>query len=479
MENPKVFISYSWSSSNHEAWVETLASDLVENGVDVVFDKWDLKEGHDAHAFMERMVTDDDIKKVILICDQVYSEKADGRSGGVGTETQILSPEIYAKQDQNKFVAVVTENDENNTPYVPAYYKSRIYIDFSDVSVHAEGFEKLLRWIYDKPLHKRPELGRKPSFLSDGEGALLLATSSKYRRAIDAIRNERGHAQAAVHEYLSGFSIEMEKLRIGETEGPFDDEVIRSIEAFVPYRNQMVDLFLTLALYQDSEEARVNLHRFFESIMPYMDAPEEASQWRELDYDNFKFIVHELFLYALASFIRHERFETAAYLLENLYYLPYRARYGSDVMASYQEIRQFIESLMIRNDRLGMMRLSLRADLLNQRSAGTGIRFQDLMQADLVLFLRNSLEIGKGERSRWFPETLIYSARERGFEIFARSRSIAYFDKMKVLLGISTKAALEVLLREFAEGERELPRWQFQSIDLEKLMLFDELATKP
>lgn len=51
-----------------------------------VLDKWDLREGHDAYAFMERMVNDSQIRKVVLVCDEVYARKADGRSGGVGTE---------------------------------------------------------------------------------------------------------------------------------------------------------------------------------------------------------------------------------------------------------------------------------------------------------------------------------------------------------------------------------------------------------
>lgn len=41
---PKVFISYSWSS---DAMVLELAQRLVAHGVDVVLDKWDLKEGQD------------------------------------------------------------------------------------------------------------------------------------------------------------------------------------------------------------------------------------------------------------------------------------------------------------------------------------------------------------------------------------------------------------------------------------------------
>ncbi len=63
-----------------------LATQLVENGVDVILDKWNLREGHDAVQFMELMVTDPNVTKVIVISDKAYAEKADARKGGVGTE---------------------------------------------------------------------------------------------------------------------------------------------------------------------------------------------------------------------------------------------------------------------------------------------------------------------------------------------------------------------------------------------------------
>ena len=163
MAGPKLFVSYSWTSPDHEAWVLQLATELRESGVDVVLDKWDLLEGHDANAFMEKMVTDPEIKKVILICDKAYVDKTDGRTGGVGTEAQIISGEIYKKQDQSKFVAIVRERDENGNAYIPAYYRSRIYIDLSDTSTYSENFERLLRWAYDQPLFKKPEVGGKTS----------------------------------------------------------------------------------------------------------------------------------------------------------------------------------------------------------------------------------------------------------------------------------------------------------------------------
>lgn len=199
--NPKVFISYSWTSPEHEAWVLNLGTELREFGVDVVLDKWDLKEGHDAIAFMEQMLTNPDIKKVILVCDQKYAAKTDGRSGGVGTEAQIISPAIYAQSDQNKFVAVVTEIALDGKPYLPTYYQSRIYIDLSGNEVYAQNFEKLVRWIYDKPVHVKPSLGKMPSFLVEVEGPAL-ANAALQRRAVDAVKNAKPFAGGAVSEYF-------------------------------------------------------------------------------------------------------------------------------------------------------------------------------------------------------------------------------------------------------------------------------------
>ena len=69
MENPKLFISYSWSNPTHEQWVIDLANELTQSGVYVILDKWDLKEGNDSVVFMEQMVTNPQITKVAIICD--------------------------------------------------------------------------------------------------------------------------------------------------------------------------------------------------------------------------------------------------------------------------------------------------------------------------------------------------------------------------------------------------------------------------
>jgi hypothetical protein len=79
---PRAFLSYSCSSPQHEGWLIDLATRLVEDGGDVKRDKWDLKPGYDGYHFVESIVTHPSATNVLMICDKVYTEKANTRSGG-------------------------------------------------------------------------------------------------------------------------------------------------------------------------------------------------------------------------------------------------------------------------------------------------------------------------------------------------------------------------------------------------------------
>jgi hypothetical protein len=73
----KVFVSYSWTPESNKRWVEQLVHRLEMDGVQVVIDFKDLKLGHDKYAYKERTVDDDTIKKVLIICNKTYKEKAE------------------------------------------------------------------------------------------------------------------------------------------------------------------------------------------------------------------------------------------------------------------------------------------------------------------------------------------------------------------------------------------------------------------
>jgi hypothetical protein len=474
----KLFISYSWSCPDHETWVLRLATELRDAGIDAILDKWDLREGHDAYAFMERMVSDSDVKKVIMVCDQAYATKADRRLGGVGAEAQIITPEIYSSQDQSKFVAVLAERDSDGNPCVPSYYKSRIYIDLSDPSSYAQNFETLLRWAFDQPLYRKPELGRKPTFLAETENSTRLSTTASSRRCLDALRNSRDYAVPAMSEYLAIFSEELEKFRISNRADPIDEAVVRSFDEFTPYRDEFLSIVSAAARYRDNEETRIAVHRFFESIAHYMERPADVRSWGNWDFDNFKLIIYELFLLTVACFVKAELFEAAENLMQSEYYVGGHPDQLRRPMSPFSTFNREPECLGARNARLGLRRLSLRADLIKERCKGIGIDFQDVMVADFVLFLRSRKDFG--EVDVWWPDTLVYASRNSShFGIFARSRSSAYFEKVKALLGVHSKGELGDFLTALEADPHGIPRWQFDSLNPRLLLGFEMICTRP
>lgn len=312
MNEQKLFISYSWTTPKHQEWVLRLAEELVSNGVDVTLDKWDLNKGHDAIVFMERMVLDLNVTKVIMVVDRHYANKANSREGGVGTEAQIISEEVYRQKQQDKFVALPVEKDEHGNPCLPQFHKSRIYIDFCEPEKYHEKFEELLRWIYDKPLHIKPPLGKPPAFLSD-DSRIVIPTTHFFNLAVDSIKTGKTNALGCIREYLEALHAGIEKFRIQGYEGDFDDAVVKSINDFLPYRNEFIQLIQTIGKYSEMSHYHEALHKFFETLVSYFYPPAGLNHYRTTDRDNLKFIIHEIFLYTIAILLKTEKFDAVNY----------------------------------------------------------------------------------------------------------------------------------------------------------------------
>jgi TIR domain len=477
MTSPKLFISYSWTNTDHESWVLRRAEELRNNGIDVILDKWDLSEGHDAYAFMESMVSDESVTKVIMICDRAYTEKSNKKVGGAGVEAQIITPELYTKQKQDKFVAVVVERNENGEPYLPIYYKTRIYIDLSDQSNFATEFDRLLRWIWNKPLYIKPNIGKPPSFVTDENSTIRMSTSVSHRKAIDCVKNNRSNLISATKDYLNTVISELEKFKISFENNVLDDIFIKNIEDFLPYSNELIELFQAIASHQPSSETVETLHRFFENLIPFSDKCEQMNSWNECDFDNFRFIIHELFISCLGAFIKHEQFTYVAYFLENEYY--YLNDRIQETMHSFTIFNPNIRILEIRNQRLNLRKISLQADLLEQRSKLNNLDFKYVMAADFILYFRSQND-DSSRCNKWNPRTLIYMEnRYNGsFEMFSRAKSTRYFEKIAPLLVVKNKLELQEKLELIIE-KGTVPNWGFRSLNLKTLLAFDLMMTNP
>lgn len=479
MTAPKVFISYSWSSPEHEQFVLDFATQMRESGIDAILDKWDLREGEDADKFMERMIADPEVTKVLIICDQKYAYKADKREGGVGTEAQIVSRKVYEQQNEHKFVVASVELDEiTGKPVVPVYYGSRKYLDFTDSNRFAERFEELVRWVYDKPLYVKPKLGHAPDYLLSTESQTL-GTSAAYYRVVHLLKEGRSNARGALKEYLEVFSNNLEEFRIviKASGKPYYILFLDNIDSLLPYRNEWQSALDYTCSYLQNAEWITLYYSFFESIHAYTKTPIGSSSYYAREEENMKFFESELFLLFLATLLKHDRLEEAADVLAHQFFDQTSSiEYGASVNYTvfYHSINSFYDKSQAEHNNLISYQSRTMIDRVKTLSTLNEV---DVMQADMIAFFRYALH-DWDPLHQWTPHTLLYASNRRSpFPIFARAVSKSYFGRIAKLFDISSK---EELLERYNEirANNHLPGWSMNYPAYHILMNLDFLDTK-
>lgn len=455
-DQTKAFISYAWSSPEHKAWVRRLAERITEDGTYTILDEWDLRPGADPLYFMEQSITDPQVKKVLIICDRTYKEKADSRSGGVGTETQILTPEIYRKADQSKYAALVTEVDDEGKAYVPTFYGGRIFIDFSDPDREEEAYEELTRWINDAPLHQRPKLGKKPAYLGSEE-AKPLATESRFKRAKEALDRDAAGAPGLVRDFGSGVMEQLIALRPdGSSQRAndlaFNDAIVSAADTMRPYVQQFHAI--TRSVARSGATAFDDLLSLLEQVLATTERDRGTTSWTPSAYEANKMMAYEAFLGFVASLLVERRIDLISRALEYAYYFddPNTGRGRST--KDYTEFNQYVETLRFRNQLKGDNRADWQADFINKHYSSGWLNMSRMMEADLLLYSRAYL-LKDEAVGMWFPHTLIYSGRwGSALELFARMESQKYFEQVSEALfrGITVATLKERLAP--AQSER-------------------------
>ncbi|MBK1890776.1 toll/interleukin-1 receptor domain-containing protein [Undibacterium sp. 14-3-2] len=157
MSIPKAFISYSHDSQEHKKWVLDLATRLRNNGVDAILDQWDLKPGGDLPHFMELGLTTAD--RILMICTDKYVEKANLGAGGVGYEKMIITADLLKTIDSQKVIPLIRQNGSHD---VPAFLRSKLFLDFSRPDQFEFSFDELIRTLHDAPLYEKPAIANNP-----------------------------------------------------------------------------------------------------------------------------------------------------------------------------------------------------------------------------------------------------------------------------------------------------------------------------
>lgn len=446
---PKIFISYSWTNPGHEDWVINLAERLVSDGVDVIIDKWALKEGQDKFNFMETMVKSEDIDRVLIILDKKYSEKAEKRTGGVGTETQIISPKIYSDVSQEKFIPIVTEKDENGESFVPTYLNGRIYIDLSEQEHFEENYESLLRNIYKRPAYRRPKIGKAPTYLFE-DSPMSHKTSNIVRSFDNQLSKNPIRLNSIIRDFLDeyyndlkGFSITFSSTDVFT----FGKEICENINSYTPLRNDYISFFDKLTKTDSDFDIEIII-RFFERLPLLLRPQDNRGSWSDSEFDNFRFFIHETFLYTVAVGLKNENYKFVEELLYSSYFFQEKHAYKSEP----QRFEKLYNNLRLidqyYNQTYSQNFFSPMADLIVKRVPDWMTR-DHIIDADLICYYVSVLDC-----FYWFPLTYIYKMRGK-FDFFDRLVSLRHFEKVKILFNVKTVIEFQEKLNVIKQNDKD------------------------
>lgn len=442
---PKVFISYSWKSPEHQELIRSWADRLLADGIDVVIDIYDLNEGDDLYAFMERTVTDKSITHVLVFCENNYANKANERKAGVGTEAQIISKEVYDKVTNSKFIPIICEFDVNGKPFVPTYFNTRFFIDFSSDAKVNENWEQLIRRIYGKPQHTKPRLGNIPLYITTDETIPTSHIGAKFNTFKQALLDGKKSASIYRAEFMDSCIDYADQMRIREDPKVenWGERVLEDARKLTVIRNHIVDWVLLESRITDEEIFSEILIEFLERLRELKSRPVELTTWPENWFEAESVFVYETFLYIIATLIKNKKFDILHNLLSHNYLLPNWVKVRNNPFQKFDTFFGYSDSLQILAKE-GYKLHSPAAEFIHQHADRKDISFENLSEADLLLLMMASIS----KDFTWRPHTLYYVDYYYGFPLFLNAANHKGFLKLAKITGVENADQLRKLINE-------------------------------
>ena len=444
---PKVFISYSWTTQQHQDQVKEWADRLMSDGVEVIIDIYDLKSGQDKYDFMEKMVKDATVTNVLVFCDRGYVEKADERKRGVGTESLIISQEIYEQVDQTKFIPIVCEFNDDGAPFLPIFLKSRMYIDFSSPEKANANWERLIRHLYGKPEHVKPRMGVPPAYLE--------ATSTPTDPVtfkFDLLRRSILDAQTSLPLYRKEFLDDCikyaDELRVRDRPkvDNLDEKILEDCRKLSVVRDHIVDWVILEARVAPSPDFSEALVDLLEKLKDLSSRPDELNAWNDAWFEAHRLFAFETFLYVIAALLKVRAFGDLNNIFTSHFLLPTSERNTHERFMRFDGFWTESDQLAHVLSSDGIRYISPAAEVVKRQANRDDVPFSDLIQADLLAMLASFIP----PRTRtWFPQLMFYSRYRSEFPFFVRASQHKHYANLATITGVANS---DMLIENVKEG---------------------------
>lgn len=271
--------------------------------------------------------------------------------------------------------------------------------------------------------------------------------------AMDAVEQQAPNQSAVVRRYMEWLTAQVTDLT-PHFEHPesseFDDLLVAAIDA----SNDLVADFGAFAqrvAEMGAADAARAVYEGFSGVVQLYNKPQGFSgSFLQIEFDLAKFLGHELFVTFFTHLVREECWDIVSDLLDRGIFVANPSD-GRPRALPFTTISQYVELFDVRNRRLNLRRISLHADLVNQRHSagriGDTAPMGDFVAADLFLNLRAAAAAGPSSHGfDWRPWSLLYLRHAPRFVYNATLRQEA--EKLLRPLRLSDIDALRALLAQ-------------------------------
>lgn len=436
IKTPKVFLSYARTNLEYADSIVEFASTLRENGIDASLDEWDLKPGSDIYHFMESKIKSE-ADFVLLMINEEFTEKANNREAGVGTETQMISKELYENVEQGRIIPIIWRRDDKGEIKLPTIVETRYYIDLSSDDKFVENYELLLRTLFNKPKNPKTEIGEMPEWLNDTNNRFT-KTKTIIKRFDSQVEQHPEKFNYLIEDFFNEYFEYLKTFKIEFTTQDTDTaskEIYKTIEEYDTLKNDLV-IFLE-KMFKVARHEEIDCEIIIEFLSKIRSL---LSGTNPYSLANFDFMLREIFLYLIAYALKYKNFK----FLADLFYSPY---YFEDYAYASKDTKHFVD-LDVRgrihtNDILG---ISFKADNGNPVITPLGellvrrmppkLKRDLLVDADLLccyVSYMNKDKFGKD----WFPFTYVYKESDT-IDYFTRLTSKKFFEKIKEVFDVDS-----------------------------------------
>ncbi|MEA4936360.1 MAG: toll/interleukin-1 receptor domain-containing protein [Paludibacter sp.] len=126
-----IFVSYSHTPPELKQKTLSLVQMLIERGLEVIIDHYDLSLGNDLNKFMSEISDDKKYSHILVICTKEYLAKSTNPKSGVGIEMNEFSKQLN-DPNQEKIVPILFESGQAIDDILPEKLKNVYGVDLRE-----------------------------------------------------------------------------------------------------------------------------------------------------------------------------------------------------------------------------------------------------------------------------------------------------------------------------------------------------------